>query len=139
MNWPLCVCAAVFSMVAVLPSEAQPVADERVPPEGYVDPTGRYVMPLRKTLANRRLMARDMGKTHASCPETRATLEDIRLEMLKGEGARLEARGFSKTEYVRFWGNAFAEGLADPDPPALCAERLVSWRLMLKNIREDEE
>jgi hypothetical protein len=82
-------------------------------------------------------MVRDMGKTFAACPNAHATLEEIRVEMVKGEGSELEVRGMSKTQYAEFWAKAFAEGQASPDPPKECDERLVLWRLMLKNIREE--
>ena len=82
-------------------------------------------------------MVRDMGMTQASCPKAHGTLEEIRVEMFRREGSELEARGMSKAQYADFWKRAFAEGLAKPLPPKDCDEWLTSWRLMLKNVREE--
>jgi hypothetical protein len=128
LPWFLCIAVGAL---------AQSIPEDRIPPEGYVDSAGDLVLPLRKVLANRKLMVRDMGSTFASCKEARPTLDQIKSEMFRREGSRLESRGYSLADYSRFWNEAYAEGIKVPVPAEKCPNEQESWKLMLKNIQQE--
>jgi len=61
------VLAPLMLLLAAVDVPAQASRPEQIPPEGSTDSSGRLVLPLRKVLANRRLMVRDVGSAFASC------------------------------------------------------------------------
>ena len=124
------------TLCILIQANAQALPDDTAPPEGYVTSAGDFVLPLRKTLANRRLMVRDMGRAFAACPATHSTLEDIRKTMQASEASQLASRGYPTEQYLLFWKASFAEGQNQPVATSECPEELRLWRLMLKNIRE---
>lgn len=124
-------------LVASFVCGAQPIPEDEIPPEGYVDNAGDLVLPLRKVLANRKLMVRDMGSTFASCKTTKPTLDEIKSEMFCREAPALARRGYSLNDYSQFWDAAYAEGMRAPVPPENCTKEQELWKLMLKNIREE--
>jgi hypothetical protein len=115
---------------------AQAARPEQIPPEGFVDSSGRLVLPLRKALANRRLMVRDMGRAFATCPNTHTTLSQIRDEMFSTEAKNLQAQGYSPKDYAAFWEESFTEGKSEPVASQECESEFSTWKKMLKNIRE---
>jgi hypothetical protein len=126
----------VFATLAVaISASSQQVPEDQIPPEGYLRADGALVLPLRKVLANRRLMVRDMGQGFAGCPATHSTLIAIQEEMLRTEAKDLESRGFTRQQYLTFWNEAFSEGKTKPTAREKCAQEVDSWTRMLANIR----